>query len=419
MTHPSDDETRMTIPPSAPDSHTPSVSPDHPGPRPRRWRRGLPWLAAGTLGLGIAAVWASSAEKPAAASVPPDVPRVEGNSIVFSDAYAARIRLERAEVTSAPLTPVLSVVGTVTFNPEHMAAVGTRLRGLVRSVSKFEGDEVSRGTLLAEVESAELGDAQASVATLRAERGAAQINADRERGLRERQLSTAREHEVAQTELTKYDALLHAAHQRVAALAGSSDGKGVIGLGRHAIRSPISGTLLERHVATGQSVDADLVAFRVANLDELWVELAVFEQHLGRIRIGDSVVLSALATPTETITGRVAHIGAQIDSETRSADVRIEIDNRARKLRPGQAVTAEIQASQGAGRPVLLVPSGAVTVVDGQPTVFVSESPTAVRALAVELGASNGNQQQVTQGLQEGQTVVVRGVFALKSELFR
>lgn len=419
MTHPSEDETRMTIPPSAPDSHAPRSSPERRYARSGRWRRGLPWFAAGALGLGIAAVWASSSEKPAAASVPPDVPRVEGNLIVFSEAYAGRIRLERTEVTSAPLTPVLSVVGTVTFNPEHMAAVGTRLRGLVRTVSKFEGDVVERGTLLAEVESAELGEAQASVATLQAERSAAEINADRERQLRVRQLSTAREHEVAQAELTKYNALLHAAHQRVAALAGSSDGKGVIGLGRHAIRSPISGTLIERHVATGQSVDADLVAFRVANLDELWVELAVFEQHLGRIRIGDSVVLSALATPAETMVGRVAHIGAQIDAETRSADVRIEIDNRARKLRPGQAVTAEIQASQGAGRPVLLVPSSAVTVVDGQPTVFVSESPTAVRALAVELGASNGSQQQVTQGLQEGQTVVVRGVFALKSELFR
>lgn len=384
-----------------------------------RWRRGAPWALGALLGVGLLAGWSNSLEKPAAASVTPDVPHVEGNAIVFSDAYAQRIHLEHTTVKKAPLTPVVWVVGTVAFNPTHMAAVGTRLRGLVRTVRKFEGDVVEKGELLAEVESAELGEAQASVATTEAELHAAEINAERERQLKDKQLSTAREFEVAQTELSKYKALRHAARQRVAALGGSADGSGVVGLGRHAIRSPISGNLIERHVSPGQSVEADLVAFRVANLDQLWVELAVFEQNLASIRVGDAVVLSPTATPNERIEGRIAHIGAQVDPDTRSADVRIAIDNTSRKLRPGQAVSAEIQASQGANHPVLLVPSSAITVIDGQPTVFVSDSPTSVRAVAVELGATNGDQQQVIKGLEEGQSVVVRGVFAIKSELFR
>lgn len=419
MTTPPDDDQRTSLEPSAGDSEIPKTSEHEQRSKPARWRRNALWILGGLLCLGSLAAWSNSLEKPAAASVPPDVPRVEGDSIVFSEAYAKRIQLERATVQKAPLTPVVWVVGTVAFNPTHMAAVGTRLRGLVRSVKKFEGDVVEKGELLAEVESAELGEAQASVATLEAELRAAQINAERERRLKDKQLSTAREFEVAQTELSKYEALLHAARQRVAAMGSSADGKGVIGLGRHAIRSPISGTLIERHVAAGQSVDADLVAFRIANLDHLWVELAVYEQNLASIRVGDSVVLSPAAAPGEHIEGQVAHIGAQIDPDTRSTDVRIAIDNKSRKLRPGQAVTAEIQATRGASRPVLFVPNDAVTVIDGQPTVFVSDTPTSVRAVAVKLGGSNGDQQQVIEGLHEGQSVVVRGVFAIKSELFR
>jgi membrane fusion protein, heavy metal efflux system len=413
------DESRTSISPSASDSARPDVVSGALSPRNNRWRRGAPWALGGLFSLGLLVAWSTSLEKPAAASVPLDVPHVEGDAIVFSDAYAQRIHLERAAVRKAPLTPVVWVVGTVALDPTHMAAVGTRLRGLVRTVRKFEGDVIAKGELLAEVESAELGDAQASVATTEAELHAAEINAERERQLKDKQLSTAREFEVAQTELSKYKALRHAARQRVAALGGSGDGKGIIGLGLHAIRSPISGTLIERHVSAGQSVEADLVAFRIANLDQLWVELAVFEQNLAAIRVGDAVVLSPTASPNERIEGHIAHIGALIDPDTRSANVRIAIDNRARKLRPGQAVSAEIRASLGAAHSVLLVPSDAVTVIDGQPTVFVSDSATSVRAVAVELGASNGDQQQVTKGLVEGQAVVVRGVFAIKSELFR
>lgn len=393
-----------------------------PSPRTRtavRWRRGVPLFLALVVVGGALGVWSYGVEKPAAASVANDVPRVDADRIVFSSAFAQRINLQRVAVRRAPLTPVLSVVGTVAFNPEHMAAVGTRLRGLVRSVHKFEGDVVDKGELLAAVDSAELGEAQAAVTSLEAELRAAEINAEREKELKDRQLSTAREFEVAQAELAKYKALVHAARQRVAALGSSADGQGVIGLGRHAIRSPIKGTIISRHISTGQSVEADLIAFRVADLDQLWVELAVFEQNLGAVHVGDPVVLSPVAQPEQRIEGRVAHIGAQIDSETRSADVRIDIDNKARQLRPGQAVTAEIESSKGAQRPVLLVPHPAVTVVDGQPTVFVSDTPTSVRAVPVELGATNGEEQQIISGIQEGQFVVSSGVFALKSELFR
>lgn len=406
----------------APSSTTPNVSPPtgaeaHSGsPSPKSWRKTVGLALGALIAVGGLAV-ALFPEKKTAAAASPDVPQVEGDRVVFSEAFAKRIGLEVAEVRRGPLTPVISVVGTVTLDPEHVAAVGTRLRGLVRNVRRFEGDTVKRGDVLAEIDSAELGEAQAAVRLLQAEREAASINAQREQQLLEKQLSTARESEVAQAELQKYEALLHAANQRVAALAGHAGTGGA--LGRHVLVAPIDGTIIDRHISTGQSVEADLVAFRIANLDYLWVELAVFERHLSSIRVNDKVVLSPLSDPELKLDGRVEHIGAQIDFDTRSADVRIEIDNRSRKLRPGQAVTAEIHISKGAANPVLVVPSSAVTVVDGQPTVFVSEGPTAVRVVPVNLGQTSGDQQQVMTGLKEGQRVVAKGVFALKSELFR
>lgn len=414
---PHDDEPRVSIPPNAPEVND-APKRGHAPARARGGRWGMIVVAGILLAVGVAYATRATSEPPSPAAAP-DVPHVAGDSIVFSEGFRSRIQLATTPVKLAPLTPVVSVVGTVAFNPEHMAAVGTRLRGLVRTVHKFEGDAVTKGELLAAIESAELGEAQARVSTLEAELSAAQINADRERQLREQQLSTAREYEVARAELQKFQALLHAARQRVKALGSSRDGEGIIGLGQHAVRSPIAGTIIERHVSTGQSVEADLVAYRVANLDQLWVELAVYERSLNRIRVGDEVALEALANPNEQFQGRIAHIGAQIDPSTRSADVRIAIDNKERRLRPGQAVTAKIEASYASAVPVLSVPNSAITVIDGQPTVFVCDTNTSVRAVPVELGATDGEHQQIEKGLQEGQTVAVRGVFALKSELFR
>ena len=401
---------------------TPSQSPlmDEPAQPPTKggdMKRFVLFGGAAVLALGVL-FFALRGEDEALPEIVPDVPHVEGERILFSSSFAERVGIQITPVRVGPLTPIVSVVGTVTLDPAHVAAVGTRLKGLVRSMRRFEGDEVKAGETLAEVDSAELADAQASVRMLAAEREAAKANSEREEQLFAQRLSTAREFEVAKAEFVKYNALLRAAQQRVLALGGNpNDQRGV--MGRHLLRSPIDGTIIDRNIATGQSVVADHVAFRIANLDHLWVELAVYEQNLGSVRIDDAVTLKLLSDPETSIEGRVAHIGAQVHPETRSADVRVEVDNTKRKLIPGQAVTAEILATRNAGASVLVVPRSAVTVVDGQATVFVADGENAVRIARITLGKGDDDEQQVVEGLTPEDKVVSSGVFALKSEMFR
>lgn len=382
----------------------------------------LRWLVAAvpllTLGGALAFFALKDTEGSAvAATRPPDVPRVEGGSIVYSAAFAERAGIHLAPATRATLVPVISAVGTIEFNPEHVAAVGARLKGLVTRVAKFEGDSVDSGTVLAVIESAELGEAQASVSTLEAEKLAADRNLERESSLSARKLSTARETEVAAVEAERYDQLLGAARQKVSALVGT--GARTRRLGSHELRSPLKGTVVERSVAPGQAIEGEVVAFRIANLDHLWVELDVFEKSLGQLALGDRVELAPLATPSETFEGRVARIGAVIDAETRSAPVRIVIENGDGRLRAGQAVNANIHASAGGARPRILVPTTALTFVDGKPTLFVASGEHRVRVVSVEIGATNGAETEVMQGVSAGEQVVEDGVFALKSELFR
>jgi cobalt-zinc-cadmium efflux system membrane fusion protein len=392
-----------TDPPlSGPEGAT--TSPGQPG----RW--GLLALCLGLLaagGLGLARR-RHPVEPPAAA----DTPHFDPKGLSFSAGFAERIGLRVEPAARGPLVPTIKVVGAVTFHPAYVGAVGARARGFVRRVLKVEGDEVEQGATLAEIQSGALGEAQAEIGVAAARKKAAEVNARREAELLERKLTTAREAEDAAVLLAQQSAALAAARQRVLALGGGE----VPGV--HALRAPIAGTVVERRVDVGQSVGDDVLAFRVADLDHLWIELAVFEQSLGAVRVGDRVEVFLLSSAGDPIVGRVAHVGAVIDQSSRSADVRVEVDHCRGRLRPGQAVAATIFSS-GPAREVVHVPEGAVTFVDGKPTVFLSLGPGRVAPTPVTLGATDGVRQEITGGVAAGQPVVVGGVFELKSELFR
>jgi cobalt-zinc-cadmium efflux system membrane fusion protein len=387
----------------------------------RNWKKRAAF-AGGVLFVAVASYFLIQRRSEAASGTTtaraPDVPRVEGDHIRFSDGFARRVGIRMQRVRVEQLVPVVQAVGTVDFNAEHVVAVGARLRGLISRVRRFEGDAVKDGDPLARVESAELGEAQARVSMLDAEREAAQLNAKREETLAARNLTTAREAEMASVAARKSTLLLAAAKQNVAALGGSARASEQ-SLGSHELRSPIEGTVVERNVAPGQFIEGQLVAFKVANLDHLWIELDVFERNLYRIQVGDHAEIKPLSGDAGTLEGKVAKVASNIDQETHSAKVRIEVENRDRRLRVGQAVKATIHCNGGKLAPRPLIPTRAITFVDGKPRVFVAVGPHAVRVTRVVLGANDGDETEIIEGVGEADEVVTNGAFALKSELFR
>lgn len=367
------------------------------------------------LGLGLAAYFATHGEKaPVAADVNIDVPKLEGKTIIVSDKFKERAKISTEVATKSTLTPVITVVGTVTFDPSYVATVTTRVSGVIRKLHHIEGDDVKEGEILAEVESTELATAQAQVSVVKAQKYAAELNATREADLAAKKLSTAREAEVAQASLNEAQALLRAASKRVAALSGDANSP----FGTYQLRAPLAGTVVERHVHKGQAVSENTFAFRVAFLEKLWVELEVFEKSIEGIKEGDEVELSPVGSSMEAVKGKVAHVGAVLDSNTRSTTVRVTLPNVNRRLRPGQAVSAQIRPAMMSSE-VISVPKSAVSYVDGKPTVFIAETNNRLVATLVELGREDANRREIKAGVNAGQMVVVDGVFALKSEMFR
>jgi cobalt-zinc-cadmium efflux system membrane fusion protein len=322
----------------------------------------------------------------------------------------------------------IQVVGTVSYDQDHLALVGPLVAGRVTRLSVGVGDHVRRGQVLAEIESAEVGQARADLIAAKARAAAAQLNLRRETDLADRRISSAREKEVAEAQWITESAATRAATERLRALglspqdisASESGDQG----GRLPMRAPIDGVVLARTVTLGQAVERATDAFKIADTKHVWVDLDLYEKDLPRVHVGGQVEIRADAYPSEVFKGRVAYVVPVVEEATRTAKVRVELPNDSGKLSFGQLVTARLVGDPSTvATAVLAVPRAAIQRVDGRPVVFVQSREAGqggrFERRVVELGVSTGDQVEIRRGVKEGEVLASDGAFLLKSELLR
>ncbi|MBX7101407.1 MAG: efflux RND transporter periplasmic adaptor subunit [Myxococcaceae bacterium] len=393
----------------------PELKPQPPAPRLPPL---LPWgrvlAAAGAVAVGLVLFEGLGSQADEVAAPGNDAPVVEGDVIRFSPEFAKRAGITTAPVTVERLEPLVTAHGAVTFDPRRFAAVGARITGRVRQLDAVVGDQVKAGQVLAELESAELGRAEAGVLSARAREKAAEADFKRERRLADAHISPERDAEAAAATYAAARADRVAAEKTVEALGGDFDAR----LGVLVLRSPIDGRVVASRASRGQTLEPSHTVLEVADLRVVWVNLQVYERDLGAIRVGDAVELTAQSGGGARLEGRVDHVGDLIDPETHTAPVRVVVPNEPIALRPGQSVTARIHTS-GPAAHALSVPSSAVTRVDGKPTVFLARGEGTVEPRPIVTHAEDGVRVGVSEGLKEGDRVVLGGLFALKSEIYR
>lgn len=370
-------------------------------------------VASGSSGLGCND---SDASEAGTAAKPAELPFFEDGVIKLPELFAEKAALQSEVVEETDITPVIHVTGVLEFDELRIAEVGSRISGRVKEVKVIEGTKVKPGDVLATMDSAELGKAQADIFAVVAKAQVAERDKERKKKLLQEGITSNRAYDLAAQESSITSAELRAAKQRVQALGGSTGDKSA--LGQLALTSPIEGDVVRVRVFRGQAVEPSYTAFTLADRSSLWVRLSVFEGEVLNIRVGDSVEIASQVTPDEVLTGTVTFVSTVLDPVTRSAEVRVVVPNEAGKLRVGQAVNARIRPS-AAGKRALAVPRKALVQVDGKPTVFVEVGERAVTPRTVEIGAQGPDFVEIKEGLTAGERVITEGVFALKAELFR
>ena len=337
----------------------------------------------------------------------------------LSHAEQEALGIQMRTASPGVLRKSLTLPAEVRIDEDRMAHVVPRVSGIVREVHKCVGDKVAEGEVMAVLDSRELADAQAEYLAAKARLVLAQREFAREKSLWEEEISSEKDYLVASGNLEEARIHVDAAQQKLTALGLSNDDLAKStsaankALTRYEMTAPFPGEVLDRHIVLGEALDTQSVAFVIADLDSVWVDVKVYEKDVLRIHKGQRVKVSRPKgiSPAE---GTITYVAPVVDKETRTILARIVLPNKERRWRPGLFldVTLSLEGAQAA----ITVPKTAVQQLENVPVVFV-EAEEGFQAIAVELGAGDERSVEVLSGLHERQRFVVRGAFELKAKL--
>src|SRR5260370_1249153 len=329
------------------------------------------------------------------------------------DPTAAVATVTVAKATRSDITRILAVTGTIAALPNEDAKVSSPVPGRIAKILVAEGDHVSAGHVLAQIDPQTLRDqvrqAEGAVEQAKANLQNAIANRDRNENLFQRGIAAGKEVEDARTQvsvnqgaLNQAEAALSIAHQQ---------------LGRAEIRSPFDATVVKRFANVGEQVDGpapqQIIDFATVKTVELLGNVPAV--YLSEVRVGRHCNVTSGSVPGVTFNGNVAAVSPAVDPTSDVGLVRIRITNPQGLLRLGMFLTAQLPLETHAN--ALVVPSKAIyRGEDSQPLVYrleVDKAEAKAAIAPVTLGIETSDQTELLSGVKEGDTVVLEGGYGL------
>jgi len=345
--------------------------------------------------------------------------------------------IELQIVATQTIAGVIPATGKILAPEDRVAVIGPVNEGRIVRLYAGQGSRVRKGQKLAELESADIDQAEADYLkaladsenakrSAAAEIKLAQQTYDRTKALYEKTVVPGKnlqsaEHDLevakanADNNLAGTKATLTAARRHLLILGLSESA--IDGLGKKpglaatfALNSPINGVVVERNATIGATVGPDASVFKIIDASRVWIDANVFEKDLQRVRLGQAVNVKVPAFPETTFSGKVILVNSVIDPDTRTVKVRTEVANPDSRLKPDMFANVEIVTD--VNRAAISIPQSAVLNDDGKSVVFVAEG-NGYKARQVTTGIQNANQVEIVEGLNAGDRVVVKGNYLL------
>ncbi len=316
---------------------------------------------------------------------------VASNSITIDNRRRQMIGIETEKVTHVDLNKEIRAVGQVTYDERRLSNVTLKFDAWVGELhADYVGVQVNKGDVLFTVYSPELLAAQQEyLETLKrlARRGS-------------------------------NDSLLIAARQRLKLWDISSwEIKALEKRGRPLEYIPIyassTGTIVEKNVEEGSAVKSGETLFRIADLSQVWVEAEVYEADIELISEGMNATITMPYLPSKKIEATVDYIYPYLEGDSRTARIRLNLDNANGALKPDMYAEVKLIADYGHR---LAVPEQAVMIAGDSRVIFVDLGEGKLKPIKVKIGRRVNSFIEVIDGLKLGDTIVTSGNFLIASE---
>ncbi len=180
------------------------------------------------------------------------------------------------------------------------------------------------------------------------------------------------------------------------------------------LHSPFQGVVLKIGVREGQYVTPQTELYILADLSRVWVYVDIYEYELPWVKVGDEAEMRVAAVPGRIFHGTVAYVYPYLESQTRTAQLRLEFDNPDLLLKPEMFANVTIHASKQVD--AVVVPEEAIVRSGTRDQVFVVRGPGKFEPREVKVGVSAEGFTEILAGVNPGEKVVTSSQFLIDSE---
>ena len=318
---------------------------------------------------------------------------------------------------------VLETTGKVQFNEEQLVRVNAPITGRVIEVLARPGDVIETGQPLFVLDSPDLGQAKSDYAKAVSDLARSERAIKLARELFEIKAVPEKDVREAENDYNKSMAERDRAAARLRTLGIRADQLKDIGDRADAsttvtVRAPRSGVIVERNLSPGQVVsygqsDTPVSLFVIADLSTMWVIADVYEPDVPKVRLGESVRVTLPCCPQDRYQGKVAHIGAAVDKDSRTLKVRAVVPNPGGILKGEMFVKVSIDTGSSQA---LTLPQSAIQRSDGATFVLLEKSKGEYERRTVKTGPEFDGVTEILEGVTPQDRVVSTGGVLLKRD---
>ena len=314
-----------------------------------------------------------------------------GAAVHIDDARRSVLGIKTAKVETKPIKLSIRAVGRLTYDETRLQDITLKVKGWVARLDvNATGQAVARGQRLLTLYSPEL------------------FAAEQEYLLALREAQTMPEHASLATASAKKLRLLGLTEAQLDDIKRRGSPIEEI-----PIVSPASGYVIAKDVVAGAAVEPGQRLYRIAALDQIWVEAAIYESDLPYVKKGQAARVTLPYAKDREVSGKVAVVYPYLDPASRTGKVRIELPNKDLAFKPDMYADVAIDVEIG---PRLAVPVSAVVYTGPRRIVFVDAGGGQFQPAEVKLGARAGDVIEIASGLRAGQSVVTEGNFLIAAE---
>jgi cobalt-zinc-cadmium efflux system membrane fusion protein len=327
--------------------------------------------------------------------------------------------LKTTQVRTATWQMAVHTTGTVDWDADHTTQAITQVNGPITRILVDQGTPVQKGQPLLYVSSPDVGNAVSAYRKARNREAYNKRIVDRMKELLDRGAIATKDYQSSEADYNDAATDVQNSLQalRIFGIGAqdidAAEKQGSAVATELAVRSPISGVIVQKMVSPGQVVQAgQTVCFSISDISTVWVQGHIFDRDLPSVKSGDPVD-ETNPSFNRSFRGTISYIGTFVDPDTRTTPVRIVTHNPGGLLKKDMFVDAVVHT--GARSRTLVVPVGAVLRDDkNEPIVYVEREPGKFAQRSITTAGQQDGLVAVSSGLQEGETIVSDGTLFLQ-----